>query len=225
MILFATLSAPPVWGDKAADGILHLEATHRSVDAVLPPAFQTPDQLPFFKRAGMFILEGINGENATLLITGGLFIIIFVLGASILNTFISGGEDFADPELNSVFVAPLEIRSGKISSNSSAGMNKAKEMKIGTLDTMFDSLVALGIGDPRMVSSSARRKILRVYNCVECQHEKGQRSRGSTCQFTKGFLTASFNGIQRGQVLVEETKCRGSGADYCEYSIVFGEKH
>ncbi|HWG89480.1 MAG TPA: V4R domain-containing protein [Candidatus Thermoplasmatota archaeon] len=93
------------------------------------------------------------------------------------------------------------------------------------LDDVFDAAVDRGLGEPRVLHTTATFKRLRFYTCAACAHtdaDQGIMSGG--CAFTRGFLQASFERFLGGTpVHVAEAECRLRGAPYCEFDIVYGE--
>lgn len=104
-----------------------------------------------------------------------------------------------------------------------------------SLDEALDRFAQAGLGDPRVVSTTSHRKVVRLPSCRTCT---AVAARGATrfawnpeefsgsevapaCEFERGFLEGALAPLVAGAARVRETACRTRGDRACEFEVVY----
>jgi len=75
-----------------------------------------------------------------------------------------------------------------------------------------------GLGRLKIVEAGASRLILRLDNCATCIDAKND---GNTyCWIDAGFIAGSLENLLHERYDAVETKCRGTGHNYCEFRVI-----
>lgn len=104
-----------------------------------------------------------------------------------------------------------------------------------SLDEALDRFAQAGLGDPRIVSTTSRRKVVQLASCRTCtavvargaaefawNREEFSRSKTApACEFERGFLEGALGPIVAGAARVRETACRTRGDRACEFEVVY----
>lgn len=177
-------------------------------------------------------------RGAVFLILGGLLLMTFVVGSFLLGA--GAGRDarpLATPDANRPRVlthvrsraprrsAGLALRAARATLDSPReefenGLVSGKRVRARTIDGVLDRFADADLGEPRIISSGPRQKVVRLYACRTCAGLPGPSAR-PVCEFERGFLTAAFANLVGTPASVRERACAGAGADHCEFEVTY----
>jgi len=86
-----------------------------------------------------------------------------------------------------------------------------------TVDYLMKGLAAQGLGTvTRKGATGDEGSTLVVRDCFECSSNESKRT---GCNFFRGYLVGSSSAVAGGEFTVEETRCRLTGGEACEFRI------
>lgn len=86
-----------------------------------------------------------------------------------------------------------------------------------TSEYLMKGLASQGLGSiTRKATPGDEGSTLVVHDCFECSSNESKRT---GCNFFRGYLLGSSSAIAGGEFTVEETKCRLTGGEACEFRI------
>ncbi len=163
-------------------------------------------------------------RGSIILISGGLFLLTFLIAYAMAKSAFGRGHSSPRPsrEVRSVIV---EWRSAPQTHTLQAptgagafdrGFKDAQAARDGSVDDLLDRMYEAGIGDPRIVGSTARAKLVRLYACASC------RAGDTTgCGYAAGFLGGGISALIASAVSVTEVGCRRDGHLACEFEVTY----
>ena len=93
------------------------------------------------------------------------------------------------------------------------GRTAGGAVKADELDDVLDTMVSTELGEPRVLRAMPNVLRLRLHACRGCAGE------ADVCAFECGFLEAAFARLHKRSVVVHEVRCRGRGADACDFEV------
>jgi len=107
----------------------------------------------------------------------------------------------------------------------SAGKELAKEDFADTstedlksaLEKVAEAYRDNALGNLKIYSANANFLVVRIYDGATCAEVK--RDGKTYCWFDAGYIAGALETILKKDFVVLETKCRGTGYDYCEFII------
>lgn len=93
------------------------------------------------------------------------------------------------------------------------GRTAGAAVRADDLDGVFDLMVETELGEPRVLRCMPNLLKVRLHGCRGCS---GQ---ADVCAFECGFLEAAFTRLFRKSVVVHEVRCRGRGAEACDFEV------
>ncbi|QQG40118.1 MAG: hypothetical protein HYS81_01780 [Candidatus Aenigmatarchaeota archaeon] len=150
--------------------------------------------------------SAIGEGGALLLLTGGLLVLLIMLPITLLKSIHTEAQH-----------EPVKNGGASNGSNGSNGSGKYDlGYKVGAsvssqnIDDIVDSLEQLQDTEVSITNTTGKLKRIHVKKCKTC--------RNPVCDFERGFFAGAF-GQFYDNVSVKETKCRATGAGYCEFEV------
>jgi hypothetical protein len=155
------------------------------------------------------------------LITGGLSILTLIVSLVFLqsvlplrsNNPIAVQNLPAERELR-----PIDpTRPGRVLRPVAAGHTRA--VSYHSIDSLLESLLATGLGEPRVLYHAPGSTLLRVYLCPGCGAGKSPGGEIRVCVREKNAIQGAFSTFYRKNASATETKCRFRGDPDCEFEV------
>lgn len=94
-----------------------------------------------------------------------------------------------------------------------AGQRIGRALEVNSLAEIIGRIEELGMGHLEMVSQDAQHIILDWYDCLTCSHLPPVGK--PLCHLEAGLLSGAISRISSLEYSVEETRCWGTGYNYC----------
>lgn len=154
--------------------------------------------------------NGFTGDSALLLISGGLFILLFVVPLAMINSL------FWKKRTSDVHGFMSQPRpTFNIGQKYDIGYNTGFSLKPQSVDDIIDTLKYLEDVEIKIVNSTTTYKRIKVKGCRSCT---GKSSKKPVCEFERGFFAGAFSNLYK-SVDVKETACKADGSSSCEFEI------
>jgi hypothetical protein len=189
------------------------------------------------------IVEWLSGQvsqtflqdAATLLLVGGLTMLVLVVFLVVLGSALSKQQDPADYATSTSEayqlrptphpgLTPEVLRSIPVGTGTVKAREKRELIRL-PVDVLVEQMIRAGAGEPRILEHTRRRTTLRLYGCPDCRGQHYARRPPSAPPTVQGCdreaqrIERLFRRRFGGDVRVHEITCRRGGVEHCEFEV------